>query len=83
VCETKQVPQQGQRAVDRCSREQALDGTLAVTDLPSGREPAPFVFADAAGRDLAERCVLPEVVLEVPEDALVLGQRPLLAFAAR
>jgi len=46
VCETKQVPQQGQRAVDRRSRNRALDGTLAFTDLPRGRESAPFVFAE-------------------------------------
>jgi hypothetical protein len=45
VCETKQVPQQGQRAVDRRSRDRALDGSLPFTDLPRGRESAPFVFA--------------------------------------
>jgi len=71
------VAQERQRAVDGCPRERALDGSLAVTDLPRGGKPVPFVFADAARRDLGERCVLSEVVLEVPEDALVLGYRTL------
>jgi hypothetical protein len=71
------MPQQGQCAVGRRARERALDGSLAFTDLPRGRELVPFVFTDAAGRDLGEQRVLPEVFLEVPEDAPVLGYRPL------
>jgi hypothetical protein len=45
VCETKRVPQQGQRAVDRRSRDRTLDGNPSFTDLPRGRESAPFVLA--------------------------------------
>jgi hypothetical protein len=73
VCETKQVPQQSQRTVDRRSGERARDGSLAFTDLPHGREPVSFVFGGAAGRDLSRRRLVPEVVLEAPEDAPVLG----------
>src|SRR5439155_20554918 len=59
------------------SRQGALDGGLALTDLPHGREARTLVLGDAGGCDLSQRGVLSEVLLQMTEDADVLEERSL------